>query len=49
MLGEENAINIFKALKYRNDENCRKALEEINSSVYTARFEHCIVRSGATY
>ena len=49
MLWEGNVINAFEALKYCRDEHCRKALEEINNSVYRARFEYCGVKNGATY
>lgn len=42
-------IKAFEALKYRSDEHCREALEEINNSVHRARFEYCGVKNGATY
>lgn len=42
-------INAFEALKYRSDELCRKALEEINNSAHRAGFEYCRVKPGATY
>lgn len=41
--------NAFEALKYRSDKHCRKALEEINKSVYRARFEYCGINNAAAY
>lgn len=43
-----NVINAFEALKYRSDERCRKALEEINNSVSRARLEYCGVKDSTT-